>query len=67
MLTNFKMGQNHDNLVGDKWSNFSKILTNCVPSARWICRAEKVIFQADGEFPKQRGIQLLHARYNENQ
>lgn len=31
MLTNLKMGQTHDNLVSDKWSNFSTILTNCVP------------------------------------
>lgn len=67
MLTNLKMGQNHDNLVGDKWSHFSTVLTNYVPSARLICRAEKVIFQADREFPKQRGIQILYARYNENQ
>lgn len=53
MLTNFKVGQNHDNMVCDKRNNFSKILPNYVLSARLICR-EKISFSKQmGNFPNR--------------
>lgn len=53
MLTNFKVGQNHDNLVGDKWSNLSKILPKYVLSARLICREEISFSKQMENFPNR--------------
>lgn len=52
MLTNFKMGQNHDNLVGDKWSNFSKILTVSL-LLDWFPEQKRSFSRQMGNFPSR--------------
>lgn len=53
MLTNFKMGQNHDNLVGDKWRHFSTILTNCSLLLEWFAEQKRSFSRQMGNFPSR--------------
>jgi len=52
MLTNFKIGQNHDNLVGDKWSRFSKILTVSL-LVDWFAEQKRSFSKQMGYFPSR--------------